>query len=276
MAIQNLQDTVLLHNGVRMPGFGLGVFRVKDGDEVINSVRTALANGYRMIDTAAIYGNEQGVGQALRESGVPRNQVFVTSKVWNADQGYDSTLRAYDESLKRLDMEYLDLFLIHWPVKGKYVETWKALVQLYDDKRVRAIGVSNFHIHHLNDIMDATSVVPVIDQLELHPLLSQIELRAFCKEQAIQMEAWSPLMKGNLDIPVLHDIAKHHKKTPAQVVLRWHIQHEIVVIPKSIHEQRIIENSLVFDFALTQEEMAQINALNQNQRFGSDPDNFNF
>ncbi|MFA6707188.1 MAG: aldo/keto reductase [Sphaerochaetaceae bacterium] len=276
MAIQNLQDTVLLHNGVRMPGFGLGVFRVKDGDEVINSVRTALANGYRMIDTAAIYGNEQGVGQALRESGVPRNQVFVTSKVWNADQGYDSTLRAYDESLKRLDMEYLDLFLIHWPVKGKYVETWKALVQLYDDKRVRAIGVSNFHIHHLNDIMDATSVVPVIDQVELHPLLSQIELRAFCKEQAIQMEAWSPLMKGNLDIPVLLDIAKHHKKTPAQVVLRWHIQHEIVVIPKSIHEQRIIENSLVFDFALTQEEMAQINALNQNQRFGSDPDNFNF
>ena len=276
MMIRHLQDTILLHNGVRMPGFGLGVFRVKDGDEVIHCVSAALRNGYRMIDTAAVYGNEQGVGRALRESGVLREQVFVTSKVWNADQGFDSTLRAYDESLKRLDVDYLDLFLIHWPVKDKYVETWKALVQLYTDKRVRAIGVSNFHIHHLKDLMDATGVPPVIDQVELHPLLSQPELRTFCHEHGIQIEAWSPLMKGNLDIPFLNDIAVNHKKTPAQVVLRWHIQHEIVVIPKSIHEQRIIENSQVFDFELTRDEMTRIDLLNKNQRFGSDPDNFNF
>ncbi len=274
--IANLQDTVLLNNGVRMPGFGLGVFKVADGDLVMQSVKAALRNGYRSIDTAAIYGNEAGVGTAIEASGIPRDQLFVTSKVWNGDQGYDATLKAFEVSLHKLGLDYLDLYLIHWPVKAHYLDTWRALLRLYEEKRVRAIGVSNFHIHHLKNILELSDVIPAVDQVELHPLLNQKELRDFCRENTIQIEAWSPIMKGNLDLPLLLELSKKYGKTPAQVVLRWHVQHGIVVIPKSVHEHRIRENAQVFDFSLSADDMAAIDALNENKRFGSDPDNFDF
>lgn len=276
MMMRNLQDTVMLNNGVAMPGFGLGVFKVGDGTPVVNSVKSALRLGYRSIDTAAVYGNEKGVGEAVGASGIPRDQLFITSKIWNADQGYDSTLDAYEASLERLGMEYLDLYLIHWPVKGRYVETWKAMVDLYHRGKVRAIGVSNFHIHHLKDIMAAGDVVPAVNQIELHPLLNQEAIRDFCRMNNIVVEAWSPLMRGNLDLPVLGDLAVKHGKTPAQIVLRWHIQNGIVVIPKSVHEHRIRENAQVFDFSLSSEDMKMIDALHEGRRFGADPDDFNF
>ncbi|WP_409295480.1 aldo/keto reductase [Peribacillus sp. SCS-26] len=281
MSISSLQDTTMLHNGVKMPWFGLGVWRVEDGNEVISSVKAAIVNGYRSIDTAAVYKNEEGVGegirQALKETGLSREDLFITSKVWNSDQGYDSTLEAYEASLKRLGLEYLDLYLIHWPVAGKYKDTWKAMEQLYNDKRVRAIGVSNFHVHHLEDLLADATIKPMVNQVEFHPQLAQRELRSFCKEQEIQFEAWSPLMQGGLfDNEVLKGIAEKHSKTPAQVILRWDLQNGVVTIPKSTKEHRIIENADVFNFELTAEDMAAIDELNKDQRVGADPDNFDF
>ncbi len=278
---KNLQDTITLANGVKIPWLGLGVFKVKEGSEVVDAVRTAIKYGYRSIDTAAIYGNEEGVGQGikegLQEAGISREDLFVTSKVWNADQGYDSTLEAYQASLKKLNLDYLDLYLIHWPVKGKYKDTWRALERIYHEGRVRSIGVSNFHVHHLKDLFQGSTIKPMINQVEFHPRLIQKELRAFCKEQGIQFEAWSPLMQGKLlDNPILQRIADKYGKSTAQVIIRWDLQNEVVTIPKSIKEHRIIENSNVFDFELTKEDLEQIDALNENQRVGSDPDNFNF
>jgi methylglyoxal/glyoxal reductase len=273
---QNLQDCTVLSNGVKMPWMGLGVWRIQEGDEVISSVKHAIQTGYRSIDTAAVYGNEEGVGRAIKESGVSREELFITTKVWNTDQGFESTLRAFEESRKKLGLEYIDLYLIHWPVKGKYKDTWKALEKLYKDGRVRAIGVSNFQIHHLKDVMEDSEVVPMVNQVEFHPLLTQKELLAFCREHRIQLEAWSPLMQGNLDLPLLKELAEKYGKTPAQIVLRWDLQHEVVTIPKSVTPRRIEENANVFDFELTVEDMERIDALNQNKRFGSDPDNFNF
>ncbi|WP_067925151.1 aldo/keto reductase [Alicyclobacillus shizuokensis] len=276
MVARHLADATVLHNGVQMPWFGLGVWQAKDGEEVEQAVKAALAHGYRHVDTAAVYGNETGVGKAIRESGVAREEVFVTTKVWNSDQGYDSTLRAFEESRKRLGFEYVDLYLIHWPVKGKYKDTWKALEKLYQDGVVRAIGVSNFQIHHLQDLMVDSQIVPMVNQVEYHPLLTQKELHAFCKQHNIQLEAWSPLMQGNLNQPLLTDLAHKYGKTPAQIVLRWDLQNEVVTIPKSVHENRIVENASVFDFELSAEDMEKIDGLNQNHRFGADPDNFNF
>ncbi|MDD3366146.1 MAG: aldo/keto reductase [Sphaerochaetaceae bacterium] len=273
---QNLQDTIMLNNGVAMPCMGLGVFKVGDGSPVINAVTSALRYGYRSIDTAAVYGNEVGVGQALKKSDLDRESVFITSKVWNEDQGYESTLQAFETSLKKLDVEYLDLYLIHWPVAGKYLDTWRAMGELYKQKKVRAIGVSNFHIHHLKDILAASDIVPAVNQIELHPLLNQKKIRDFCQLNNIVVEAYSPLMKGNLNLPVLVDIAERYKKTPAQVVLRWNVQHGIVTIPKSVHDYRIRENSQIFDFSLSDEEMAEIDALNQDKRFSSNPDSYDF
>ena len=273
---QNLQDTIMLNNGVAMPCMGLGVFKVGDGSPVINAVTSALRYGYRSIDTAAVYGNEVGVGQALKKSDLDRESVFITSKVWNEDQGYESTLQAFETSLKKLDVEYLDLYLIHWPVAGKYLDTWRAMGELYKQKKVRAIGVSNFHIHHLKDILAASDIVPAVNQIELHPLLNQKKIRDFCQLNNIVVEAYSPLMKGNLNLPVLVDIAERYKKTPAQVVLRWNVQHGIVIIPKSVHDYRIRENSQIFDFSLSDEEMAEIDALNQDKRFSSNPDSYDF
>ncbi|MCA1039231.1 aldo/keto reductase [Bacillus infantis] len=274
---KSLQDTTKLHNGVEMPWFGLGVFKVQEGTEVIDSVKAAIKNGYKSIDTAAIYGNEEGVGQAIKESGAQREELFITTKVWNSEQGYDSTLAAFDESLSKLGLEYVDLYLIHWPVKGKYKDTWRALEKLYKDGRVRAIGVSNFHVHHLEDLLETAEIVPMVNQVEYHPHLAQLELREFCKQKGIQLEAWSPLKQGQLlDEPVITEIAEKHKKSPAQIILRWDLQNEVITIPKSVKEHRIIENADIFDFELSSEDMEKIDALNKNERVGADPDNFNF
>ena len=273
----NLQSTTTLNNGVKMPWFGLGVFKVEEGPELVNAVKTAIQHGYSSIDTAAIYENEEGVGQGIKESGIAREDLFVTSKVWNADLGYESTLAAYQTSLDKLGLEYLDLYLIHWPVAGKYKEAWRALETLYKEGRVRAIGVSNFQVHHLVDLMKDAEIKPMVNQVEYHPRLTQNEVHAFCREQGIQMEAWSPLMQGQLlDNEGLAAIAAKYKKSVAQIILRWDLQNGIVTIPKSTKEHRIIENSQVFDFELTQEDMHQINNLNQNHRVGPDPDNFDF
>lgn len=272
MTAKHLSDTVELNNGVRMPWLGLGVWKVEDGDEVIRAVSAALAHGYRSIDTAAVYGNEVGVGQAIRESGIKREELFITTKVWNTDHGFDNTLRAYETSLEKLGLDYVDLYLVHWPIKDTYRETWKALVKLYEEKRVRAIGVSNHHIHHLEAIIADTGVIPAVNQVEYHPLLTQKELLAYCKEKGIQLEAWSPLMRGHLDHPTLTELARKYGKTPAQIVLRWDLQTGVVTIPKSVREERIRENADIFDFTLSEEDMAAIDAMNENRRFGTDPD----
>ncbi|MFL6559880.1 MAG: aldo/keto reductase [Bacillus sp. (in: firmicutes)] len=275
--IKNLQSTTTLNNGVNMPWFGLGVFKVEEGPELVNAVKTAIQHGYRSIDTAAIYGNEEGVGQAIKESGIAREDLFVTSKVWNADLGYESTLAAYQASLDKLGLNYLDLYLIHWPVAGKYKDAWRALETLYKEGRVRAIGVSNFQAHHLVDLMKDAEVKPMVNQVEYHPRLTQKEVQAFCSELGIQMEAWSPLMQGELlENKVLAGIAVKYNKSVAQIILRWDLQNGVITIPKSTKEQRIIENSQVFDFELTEEDMHTINRLNQNHRVGPDPDNFDF
>ncbi|MGH0544351.1 aldo/keto reductase [Bacillus cereus] len=279
--MKNLQSTITLHNGVEMPWFGLGVFKVEDGPELVEAVKSAIKAGYRSIDTAAIYGNEKAVGEGIRagikEAGISREDLFITSKVWNADQGYETTRAAYEESLKKLELDYLDLYLVHWPVEGKYKDTWRVLEKLYKEERVRAIGVSNFQIHHLQDVMKDAEIKPMINQVEYHPRLTQKELQAFCKEQGIQMEAWSPLMQGQLlDNETLQEIAEKHGKTTAQVILRWDLQNGVITIPKSTKEHRIIANADVFNFELTKEDMEKIDALNQNHRVGPDPDNFDF
>lgn len=274
MVAQHVQDTVTLNNGVKMPWLGLGVYKAQAGEEVEQAIRFAFEAGYRHIDTAAFYANEESVGKAVRESGLPRSEVFVTTKVWNTDQGYDQTLRAFEASLKRLGFDYVDLYLVHWPVSGKYRETWRALERIYDEKLARAIGVSNFQIHHLEDILAHGNVVPAVNQVEYHPLLTQEPLRQFCRKHHIQLEAWSPIMRGNLDLPVLQELAQKYNKTPAQIVLRWDLQNEVVTIPKSVRRERIFENADLFDFSLSDEDMRRISALNRNHRFGPDPDTF--
>ena len=275
--LSSIQSTTTLHNGVKMPWLGLGVFKVKDGEEVVNSIRTALELGYRSIDTAAIYGNEEGVGKAIAESGVPREELFITTKVWNADHGYEATLAAFDVSMEKLGLDYLDLYLIHWPLpsKGKFLETWKALEKLYKDGRIRAIGVSNFKVHHLEEIIADCEVIPMVNQVEYHPRFNQQELHGFCKKHGIQLEAWSPLMQGGLlDEPTLIEIAKEYNKSTAQIIIRWDMQTGVVTIPKSVKPHRIAENADVFDFEISQENMDKINALNKDQRMFADPDEF--
>lgn len=279
--MNNLQSTTTLHNGVEMPWFGLGVFKVEEGPELVNAVKAAIKNGYRSIDTAAIYGNEEGVGQGIREgiaeAGIRREDLFVTSKVWNADLGYDQTIKAYETSLAKLGLDYLDLYLIHWPVESKYKEAWRALETLYKNGKIKAIGVSNFQIHHLESLMEDAEIKPMINQVEFHPRLTQKNLLSFCKEHGIQLEAWSPLMQGQLlDHPQLMDIANKYKKTIAQIILRWDLQNGVITIPKSTKEERIIQNAAIFDFELTEGDMALIDGLNRNERVGPDPDNFDF
>ncbi|MFD6441722.1 aldo/keto reductase [Peribacillus sp. NPDC060186] len=275
--ISSIGETITLHNGVKMPQLGFGVFKVKNGSETVESVKKAIEVGFRAIDTAAIYENEEGVGQAIRECEIPREELFITSKVWNTDQGYETTLQAFDDSLKRLGLEYLDLYLIHWPGKDKYLETWRALEKLYNEGKVKSIGVSNFHVHHLEKLLANSEIKPVVNQIELHPLLTQVEIRDYCEKHEIKVEAWSPLGRGSLiEEPTINHIAKKHGKSSAQVLIRWHLQHEIVVIPKSITPSRIEENAKVFDFSLSLNEMNQIDALNKNERFGSNPDELLF
>ncbi|WP_019422707.1 aldo/keto reductase [Paenibacillus sp. OSY-SE] len=269
---------ITLNNGVSMPQLGLGVWRVEEGQQVKDAVKTALDTGYRLIDTAAIYKNEAGVGEAIRESGVKREDIFLTTKVWNSDQGYDATLKAFDESLHKLGTDYIDLYLIHWPLPSQdlYVDTYKALEKLVQDGRVRAIGVSNFHINHLERILQECTVKPTVNQVECHPRLAQNKLREFCQQNDIYLEAWSPLMQGGdiLTHETIASIAANHGKTPAQVIIRWHLQKGNIVIPKSITASRIKENFDVFDFELSEDELAGINAMNEDKRVGPDPDEF--
>ncbi|MFD7709420.1 aldo/keto reductase [Streptomyces sp. NPDC059785] len=261
-----------------MPQLGFGVWQVPD-DEAERTVTAAFEAGYRSIDTAAIYGNEEGTGKAIAASGIPRSDLFVTTKLWNGDQGYDSTLRAFDTSMEKLGLDYLDLYLIHWPMpaRGTYIDTYKAFEKLLADGRVRSIGVSNFLPEHLDKLIEATSVIPAVNQIELHPHLQQRALREYHAEQGIATEAWSPLGqgKGLLEVPAIVAIAQKHDRTPAQIVLRWHLQLGNVVIPKSVTPSRIKENFDVFGFELDAEDMAAISALNEDRRLGDDPADVN-
>ncbi|ROQ26341.1 diketogulonate reductase-like aldo/keto reductase [Streptomyces sp. PanSC19] len=269
--------TVALNNGVEIPQLGFGVFQVPD-DETAAAVTAALEAGYRSIDTAAIYGNETGVGRALAASGLPREELFVTTKLWNADQGYDSTLRAFDDSLAKLGLDHVDLYLIHWPAPARdlYRDSWRALERLAGEGRIRAAGVSNFQPAHLRRLMDGTALTPAVNQVELHPGLQQAELRAFHAEHGIATEAWSPLAQGAvLGDPALAAVAARYGKSPAQVVIRWHLQLGNVVIPKSVTPARIRENLDVLDFALTDEEMRAVAALDRGLRTGPHPDELN-
>lgn len=269
--------SVQLSDGTSIPQLGFGVFKVDDA-RAETAVGHALAAGYRLVDTAKLYGNEAGVGRAVRASGLPREDVYVTTKVWNDDQGYDATRRAFDASAARLDLGALDLYLIHWPYPGQdlYVDTWRALVALRDEGRVRSIGVSNFQPAHLRRIVDETGVGPVVNQVELHPYLQQPQLRAFHAEVGVVTQAWSPLGRdtGVLDDPVLVDIAARHGVSPAQVVLRWHLDLGTVVIPKSVTPARIRANLDVFGFALDEDDHARIAGLDRGERIGPDPDAF--
>lgn len=260
-----------------MPWLGFGVYQAQDGPEVENAVKFALKNGYRSIDTASVYGNEMGVGKAIRESELSREEIFLTTKVWNDDQRQNRTLAAFDESLNRLGVDYVDLYLVHWPVKNYYQETWKAMEEIYASGRAKAIGVSNFLINHLTAILKDGKVVPAVNQMECHPYLVQPELLAFCKEKNIQMEAWSPLMQGHIvEVPLVQTLANKYQKSPAQIALRWNLQHQIVTIPKSVTKHRIIENAQLFDFELSKEDMKALDALDKNKRFGPNPADFNF
>jgi diketogulonate reductase-like aldo/keto reductase len=263
-----LESHAKLNNGVKIPLLGLGVYRSPPGKTTERAVSYALKIGYRHVDTAYLYGNESDVGKALRESGLRREEVFITTKVWNSDQGYNSTLQACERSLRQLGLAYVDLYLIHWPVQGMSMETWKAMVQLLQEGKARAIGVSNYTIRDLKDILQNSEdldVVPAVDQVEFHPFLYQRELLQFCKKNSIQLEAYSPLTRAKrLNHPTIVAIAKKYGKTPAQVLMRWSLQHDVVVIPKSIHEERIRENSQVFDFQLEPDDMEYLDSLNEN------------
>jgi 2,5-diketo-D-gluconate reductase A len=265
---------VTLNTGASMPQLGLGVWEVAPED-TITAVRTALDSGYRKIDTARIYDNEVEVGKAIAGSGIPREEVFVTTKLWNDDQGAESARRAFDDSLRRLGMDYVDLYLIHWPVpaQDRYVETWKTLEEIHADGRARAIGVSNFRVEDLQRLFDECEVVPALNQIELHPRLAQPELRAFHAERGILTEAYSPLASGGdvLRDPVITEIAERHGKNPGQAILRWHVQLGNVVIPRSINPERIAGNIDIFDFQLSDEEVARISALDAGERTGQDP-----
>ncbi|MFF3458326.1 aldo/keto reductase [Streptomyces sp. NPDC002730] len=271
--------SIPLNNGVAMPQLGFGVWQVPD-DEAAKAVGTALEAGYRSIDTAAIYENEEGTGRAIAASGIAREDLFITTKLWNSEQGYDSTLRAFDTSLDKLGLDYIDLYLIHWPVPSKdaHVETYKAFEKIYADGRAKAIGVSNFLPEHLERLIGETSVVPAVNQIELHPQLQQAELRAFHAEHGIQTEAWSPLGqgKGLLEVPTVVAIAQKHGRTPAQVVLRWHLQIGNVAIPKSVTPSRIRENFDVFGFELDADDLAAFAALDEGKRLGPDPATFDY
>ncbi|MFE9252639.1 aldo/keto reductase [Streptomyces sp. NPDC007088] len=278
MSSHNEVPRITLNNGVEIPQLGLGVWQVPD-EEASSAVGLALEAGYRSIDTAAIYGNERGTGAAVAASGIAREELFVTTKLWNAEQGYDSTLRAFDASLDKLGLDYVDLYLIHWPAPAKdaYIDTYKAFEKILADGRARSIGVSNFLPAHLERLIDATSVVPVLNQIELHPQLQQSASRAFHAERGIATEAWSPLGqgKGLLEVPALVAIARKHGRTAAQVALRWHVQLGNVVIPKSVTPARIKENIDVFSFELDEEDMAAIGALDEGRRLGGHPDEVN-
>jgi len=271
--------TITLNNGVEIPQLGFGVFQIKP-DETAAAVQTALEVGYRHIDTAEMYGNEAGVGEGIRNSGVPREEIFVTSKLNNGFHARDDALKAFDGTLAALQFDHVDLFLIHWPLPGidvDYVETWKAMEEIYESGRAKAIGVSNFNPHHLRKLHGETEVIPAVNQIEVHPYLTQDEVRAFNAEHQIATEAWSPIAKGMVnDDPAIQRVAARHGKSPAQATLRWAIQRGDIVFPKSVTRSRVEENFDLFDFELTEDDMREITLLNRNERTGPDPDTFNY
>ena len=272
-AVPNVQ----LNNGVQIPQLGFGVFQIDPADTAA-AVTTAFEVGYRHIDTAEMYGNEKGVGEAIAASGLGRDEVFVTSKLNNGFHAYDDALRAFDQTLADLQLEQIDLFLIHWPLPkvGDYVETWRALEKIYADGRARAIGVSNFQAHHLRRLHEETTVIPAVNQIEVHPYLTQDELRAFNAEHEIATEAWSPIAQGGvLGDPVITELARTYGKSAAQIVLRWHLQLGNIVFPKSTTRSRVQENFEIFDLELSDADMALISALNKDERTGPNPDEFN-
>lgn len=278
---KDIKNSIKLNNGVLMPRLGLGVWQAKDGTEVESAVAAAIDSGYRLIDTAAVYGNEAGVGRAIAASSVPRDEIFVTTKLWNADHGYANTLAAFEKSLARLNLDYVDLYLIHWPVpaRDKYIETWRALENLYADGKVKAIGVSNFSPAHLERLMTASTVVPAVNQIELHPYFSQTKTRQYCQQNGIAVESWSPLGGAGsslLNDPAIKSLAERYSKTTAQIIIRWHLQNDLIVIPKSVHADRIKQNNDVYDFALDRADMKLIDDLNSDRRVGPDPDSANF
>ncbi|HEY0074098.1 MAG TPA: aldo/keto reductase [Abditibacteriaceae bacterium] len=277
---QNQIPNITLNNGLNIPQVGLGVWQAAEGAEVENAVQSALESGYRLIDTAAIYGNEKGVGTAMKNSGVPREEIFLTTKLWNAHHEYDAALRAFDESLQKLDTDYVDLYLIHWPLpmEGKFTQAWKALEKIYADGRARSIGVSNFKPAHLDTLLAESEIVPAVNQIELHPMLTQRETRDYCAPHSIIIESYSPIMRGGeiLENELISGLAQKYSKTPAQIVLRWHVQNGFIVIPKSVNAERIQENIDLFDFELTEDDVQQIDAMDNGTRLGADPDTADF
>ncbi|MBC1797006.1 aldo/keto reductase [Listeria booriae] len=270
-------DTKKFHNGQEIPLVGLGVWKMRDEKEAIEAIQVAIESGYRAIDTAKVYENEEYVGQAIRETGIAREALTITSKLWNADHGYDETLRAFDTTLKKLQLDYLDLYLIHWPVLA-YKDSWRAMERLYNEGLIKSIGVSNFHQHHLENLFTTANEKPVIDQIETHPLLSQKPLKAYLESQDIVHEAWSPLAQGGelLTNQTLQRIADKYNITIPQVILRWHLNNGSVIIPKSVTPERIRANIDLFGFDLAASDMAEIDALNKDERKGSDPDSEEF
>lgn len=275
--ITDIKGTFELHNGVKMPYLGLGTYQSDNEREVVEAVSHALEIGYRHIDTASVYANEEGVGRGIIESSIAREDIFVVTKVWNSDQGYESTLEAFEASLGRLGLTYLDLYLIHWPVRGKYKDTWRALEKLYHEKRIRSIGVSNFMKHHLEDLLIEAEVVPMVNQMEFHPYVVQQDLVDFCTSKGIQYEAWSPFMQGKVfTLDICNELAKKYNKSVAQVILRWNLQKGVITIPKSVKKERIESNADIFDFEISAADIAYLDRLDRSERIGPDPDNFDF
>lgn len=275
MEITDIKGSSILSNGLSMPYLGLGAYKVENGNEINIIIEEALKVGYRLIDTASFYKNETGVGKAIQKSGISRKDIFVTSKIWIEDQGANSTRKAFKKSLEKLGMDYLDLYLIHWPVPGKYLETWKIMQELYEEGLIKAIGVCNCLLHQLEAIKSLGGVQPMVLQNEFHPKLIQQELLNYCKVNNIQYQAWSPLMRGKiLNNSLLQKIGENYQKSAAQIVLRWDLQKDVATIPKSVHKDRIGENADIFDFELTEDEVNAINKLEDNTRTGAHPDSF--
>ncbi len=272
--IKNLQGKAELYNGMEIPVLGLGVYKAKSGDEVYNAVRHALDSGYRHIDTARFYGNEKGVGKAIRESGIPREEITVTTKLWIDDQG-SKTNEAFNKSFDDLNLGYIDLYLIHWPVPEKYLESWKILQEIYNNGMAKAIGACNCMIHHLESLEQEGGMKPMLLQNEFHPRLVQQDIIDYCHRNEIVYQGWSPLMRGELlDNKKIQDIAEKYGKSTAQVIIRWDLQKGVTTIPKSVTPARIEENAQVFDFELTSEEMNSMNSLDEEKRTGAHPDHF--
>ncbi|HKB85752.1 MAG TPA: aldo/keto reductase [Ignavibacteriaceae bacterium] len=267
-----IDSTIKLNNNIEIPRLGFGVYLAKPGKETFNAVTWALEAGYRHIDTARAYKNEGEVGKAIKESSIKREDVFVTTKLWNQDQGYESALKAFDASLDDLGFEYVDLYLIHWPVEGKRRESWRALEKIYSEGRAKSIGVSNYTIKHLKEMDGYTAIKPVINQVEFHPFLYQEDLLEYCKIKEVRLEAYSPLARAEkLDNPDINEMAKKYSKSAAQIMIKWSLQHDLVVIPKSVHKERIKENADVFDFEIAENDMEKLNSLNEELRIAWDP-----